>query len=36
MKTKTQYGYWKFDGQIKWFVRFAIPLTKDYSWGYKI
>lgn len=29
-----QYGYWKFDGQVRWFIKFKIPLTIDTSWGF--
>lgn len=29
---KKQLGYWRFDGQIKWFVKFEIPLSIDNSW----
>ena len=29
-----QYGYWSFDGQIHWFTKLKIPMTKDRSWSY--
>ena len=32
VKRQVQYGYWKFDGQVRWFVKFKIPLTRDKSW----
>lgn len=25
-------GYWKFDGQVKWFVKYVIPMSRDLSW----
>lgn len=29
-----QHGYWKTDGQVKWFVKFKIPLTRDLAWTF--
>ena len=29
-------GYWQTDGQVTWFTKYIIPLSKDKSWSHEI
>ncbi len=33
---RMRYGYWRFDGQIRWYVPYVIPMSEYKSWRYTI